>query len=112
MSKSTSNKTVPAEMVAEWTQLLKALQGDICDDYRCTDDPDDNQPGMFVTFGFTPSNEERDVSARWSYQTGDNSFTGGAYGHPVWGVVYLYRDSDCAELAQGAADEIEDSLCY
>jgi hypothetical protein len=107
---SKTNTTVPAEMVAEWTQLLKSLQGEICDDYRCSDDHSDDTPGMIVTFGFTPAGEENEAS--WSYQTGDNSFTGGAYGHGTWGVVHLFRDSDCASLANDAAGEIEEQLCY
>ena len=106
---STTYITEPTEeMIADWTKLLKALQGDIGDDYRCSDDPDDDTPGMCVTFGFTPEDEEQDAS--WSYQTGDNSYTGGAYGHPFWGVVCLYRDSDPAELARDAASEIAESV--
>lgn len=96
------------KMVPEWTKLLKSLKGDIADDYRATDDPDDNTPGMCVTIGFTPESEDKDAS--WSYQTGDNSYTGGAYGHPHWAVIYLYRRSNSRELAEEAADQIAE-LC-
>jgi hypothetical protein len=105
-----SNKvTAPTdEMVAEWVKLLTTLQGAIGDDYRASDDPDDETPGMQVTFGFTP--EDEDTNASWSYQTGDNSYTGGAYGHPFWGVVSLYRDSDPAKVAEDAASEIAEQV--
>ena len=91
-------------LIPEWERLVAALIPEIADDYRATDDPDDNEPGMCLTVGFTPETRERDAS--WGYQTGDNSFTGGAYSHPHWAVVYLSRDSKPAEVAQDIADEI------
>lgn len=99
-----------ADAVPTWTQLLEALKPQIRDDYRASDDPEDNTPGMCVTIGFTPETEEKHYS--WSYQTGDNSYTGGAYGHPIWGVIYLYRDSDAKELAEEAAAEIGEQAVY
>jgi len=89
-------------------KLLKSLKPDICDDYRASDDLDDNTPGMQVTIGVTP--HEEDGSLHWHYQTGDNLFTGGAYGHAHWGVVSLYRRSNCAELARECMGEIADSI--
>lgn len=91
----------------EITALLKQLKKDIGDDYRCSDDPEDNTPGMLVTIGATPDDEG---NLKWSYQTGDNSFTGGAYGHAHWGICYLYRRSKSAELAEQAVSEIADSI--
>lgn len=95
-------------LIPEWTKLLKSLKADICDDYRASDDPDDNTPGMCVTIGFTPSDEDSDCS--WSYQTGDNSFTGGAYGHANWAVISLYRRSNSTKLAKDIADQIAESI--
>lgn len=91
-------------LIPEWTKLFKALKSGIGDDYRASDDPDDNTPGMQVTIGFTPESEDKDAS--WSYQTGDNSYTGGAYGHPHWAVVSLYRRSNSRQLAKDCADQI------
>lgn len=92
-------------IVNQWAALLRLLKRDIADDYRATDDPDDKVPGMLVTFGL-------DADGEWSYQTGDNSYTGGAYGFPYWGLAYLHRRSNCKELAQHAfneaAEQIED----
>ena len=85
-------------LVNQWAALLRLLKRDIADDYRATNDPEDNTPGMQVTFGL-------DASGDWSYQTGDNSFTGGAYGHTAWGIAYLTRRSNCKELAQHAFNE-------
>lgn len=86
----------------EWARLLRRLKPDIGDEYRASDDPDDDIPGMQVTFGVT-LNEDGGLS--WSYQTGDNSYSGGAYGHPVWAVVSLYRRSNSRELAAEAMEE-------
>ena len=90
---------------SEIVSLLFALKGSIADDYRCTDDPDDDTPGMCVTIGASPD-------GRWNFQTGDNSYTGGAYGHPVWGVVYLYRDTDTDGAAEAVLDEIAEQMAY
>lgn len=91
--------------ISEITELLEFLQTTIADDYRATDDPEDNQPGMQVTIA---TDGDRDSSGQfsepWTYQTGDNSFAGNCYGYQYWGVGYLYRDSDCKEIA---ADMIE-----
>ena len=88
---------------SEWATLFAQLIPDIGDDYRASDGPDDGVPGMQVTIGATLAD---DGTLSWSYQTGDNSFTGGAYGHPHWAVVYLYRDSDPAAAAEAAASQI------
>lgn len=108
MSTNDLDKTL-CKLVPEWIRLLKSLKGDIGDKYRATDDPDDDKPGMCVTIGFTPADEDKDAS--WSYQTGDNSYTGGAYGHPHWVVIYLYRRSNSRELAEDAASQIADLVC-
>lgn len=89
------------------TLLLKSLKPQIGNDYRASDDPDDNTPGMCVTVGATPQD---DGSLSWHYQTGDNSYSGGAYGHHNWGVVSLYRRSNCKELAHDCVDQIAESI--
>lgn len=82
-------------------RLLVGLKAEIGDDYRC--DEDSAEPSMLVTIAC-------DTSGRWNYQTGDNSFTGGAYGLPYWALVYLYRDSNCLILAREACAELADMV--
>ena len=91
----TVEKNLPS--LTELSALLKSLKPNIGDEYRASDDPDDNRPGLCVTIGWTPE------TGRWS----DNSFSGGAYHHPVWAVVSLYRRSNSLELAR----DIQDELC-
>ena len=90
-------------LIQEVTELLKELQGHIDDDFRATDDAEDDAPGMQVTIA---SNNGAD----WTYQTGDNSFTGSCYHYHHWGVGYLYRDSDCAETAAEMVDEVMEGI--
>lgn len=85
--------------IKELRDLFIALKPCIGDEYRCSDDPDDSVPGMCVTVGVSEDGS-------WDYQTGDNSFTGGAYGHPDWAVVDLHRRSNSTELARDVQDQI------
>jgi hypothetical protein len=89
--------------VSEIESLLKSLKKEIDDDFRCSDDPDDNTPGMCVTIS------TKDGSS-WSYQTGDNSFTESCYGDPHWSVIYLYRRSNCKKLAEDAVEELKEAV--
>lgn len=82
--------------------LLIDLKGDIGDEYRASDDPEDTTPGMSVTIGWN------DKTGQWSYQTGDNSFTGGAYSYPIWAVVSLYRKSNSTDLAKDILSQLAD----
>lgn len=89
--------------IKQISALLKDLKKDIGDEYRATDDPEDSTPGMCVTVATTTGKE-------WSYQTGDNSYSGGCYSHPHWSVIYLHRRSNCTDLAREAVRELLDSV--
>lgn len=86
---------------ADFSEVLKAIKPLIYDDSRASDDCD--EPSVCVTFGVSWDQER---GFRWSYQTGDNSYFGGAYSHPEWCVVYLFRDSDCEELGVDAVAQL------
>lgn len=91
--------------VTEIYRLLVELKTQIGNDYRASEDPEDNTPGMSVTVGWSEDGS-------WSYQTGDNSFTGGAYGHPHWAVLSLYRRSNSRELARDAINQLSDCVAW
>lgn len=85
------------EFRADMVRLVAALIPDIGDEYRAyKPDPysDDDKPSMLLTIGADASG--------WGYQTGDNSYTGGAYGFADWSSVAICRDSD----PENVADEI------
>ena len=87
--------------IQDIVDTLNVLQQCIEDDF-CVD-VDDPKPGMLVTIATTDGDH-------WTYQTGDLSFFGNAYGHRHKSVLYLYRDSNLQELAQTAVDELQDDL--
>jgi hypothetical protein len=47
-------------------------------------------------------------SSSWNYQTGDNSFTGGAYGYRDWGVMDIYPNCSPTEVALDIVDQLEE----
>lgn len=89
--------------ISTLARLVRAVRGDIEDDYRATDDPDDDTPGVCLTVGADGNGADS-----WSYQTGDNSFAGGAYGYPHWAVVSVYRDDDSRKLARDILGQLAD----
>ena len=90
-------------MAREIASLLVDLKKQIDDDFRASDDPEDNTPGMQVTVS-------TDDMQSWNYQTGDNSYSGACYGDRHWSVIYLYRRSNCKELAQDAVNALADAV--
>ena len=46
----------------------------------------------------------------WNYQTGDNSYTGGAYSLPHWAVTSVLPDTDPLELYDSITDQLEELL--
>lgn len=77
--------------------LLKSLKRS-CLDPECRE--------LEVTIGVTSTDE----GLAWNYQTGDNSFTGGAYGHPHWVTTYLTPRSNCRELSTDVMQELKELL--
>lgn len=94
--------TFKAKILPEITALLKELQKDIGEEYRASED--DDTPSMQVTIALD------DNLDRWTYQTGDNSFSGSCYHYPYWGVDTLTRESDCAELADELIELVADGI--
>jgi len=97
-----------AELIPEWRSLIAALIPDIQDDFRAyemtEEEETDSEPSMLVTIG-----SDTELSS-WQYQTGDNSYSGGAYGFPHWAVVAIYRDSNPQEVAEDIAGQLADLI--
>lgn len=83
--------------------LVRAVKATIGDDYRASEY--DDTPGICITVGWN-------VSGEWSYQTGDNSYTGGAYGYPHWAVVSVYRRSNSVALARDIREQLLEVSAY
>jgi len=84
--------------IKELSTLVKAVKRSIDRGCRASCDPDDNLPGIQLTCGINYQGD-------WSYQTGDNSYTGGAYGYPYWAVVSVYRRTNSRDLAREILDQ-------
>jgi hypothetical protein len=84
--------------IKELSALIKAVKQSIDNDCRASDDNEDTLPGIQLTCGINYQGE-------WSYQTGDNSYTGGAYGYPYWAVISVYRRSNSRDLAREILDQ-------
>lgn len=85
--------------IKELSALVRELKPTIGDEYRAPGCEDDTAPSMQLTVGWQESGE-------WSYQTGDNSFTGGAYSYPHWAVVTIDRRSDSRAIAREIRDQL------
>jgi hypothetical protein len=90
--------------LSELAELVAGVQADITDDCRASEfeaSDDDSEPGIELTVG-------ADKSGDWSYQTGDNSYSGGAYGYPYWAVVGVYRDSNPRTIARDIRSQLSE----
>jgi len=80
-------------------RLILAIIPDIQDDYI---DEEGDEPFIQLTVGSDGTD--------WSWQTGDNSYTGGAYAYPHWAIVYITRDCDPMALALDIENQILDLM--
>jgi len=90
-------KTIKYPTIKEISLVIRFIKPDICDDYLADDE---TIPGIDITIGHDPKTGE------WDYQTGDNSFTGGAYGYPNWAVGRVYRRTNSRGLAKDLIDQL------
>lgn len=89
--------------IKELAQLIRDIKKDgIDDDFRAYEG--DEEPGILLTIGCS-------YDKPWSFQTGDNSFSGGAYGHRFWGIGAITRTCNSVELAKEIIDGCQESTC-
>lgn len=86
-------------------RLCRAVKQDICDEYHAFED--DDYPGIQLTVA---CGDDGGKNGNWSYQTGDNSYTGGAYSYPHWAVVGIYRTSNCKQIADDILNQLSDLI--
>ena len=51
-----------------------------------------------------------DDGESWNFQTGDNSYTGGAYGLPHWAVTAIYPGCEAEDVADDVLSQLVDLL--
>ena len=83
----------------EIRSLLISLKSTIHNDDRAYEGA--TLPSVAVTIGakITPD------GIVWTFQTGDNSYTGGVYGFPHWGVCDLHRRDNTTNLARDIVEQ-------
>jgi len=82
----------------ELARLVRSVREDISPEYRAFEG--DEEPGIQLTVGARHDS--------WSFQTGDNSFTGGAYSYAHWGVIGVYRDTNSFEAADDLIAQLDE----
>jgi hypothetical protein len=78
-------------LIKDLAELIRSIKPQIdkdCSAYEFSE-PDD-VPSILLTIGWS------DETGGWSYQTGDNSCTGGAYFYPHWATVAVCRRADAS----------------
>ncbi len=79
------------ENLDSWKSFLEPYESEV----------DDDPPTIELTIGL-PENFEGD---EWGCQTGDNSFTGGAYSFPNWLVAYVGHDTKTSDILEQLISE-------
>lgn len=69
--------------------------------------PDELEDGRWLSVTVGADGKGRES---WGWQTGDNSFTGGAYGYPHWAVVSLSRRCKSGEVADEILTQLRDLI--
>lgn len=82
-----------------WKGYLDPVSSNIEDDYLEDD-------GQWLDLTFSTNDEY----SSFGWQTGDNSFTGGAYGHPHWAVVSLSHFTTVKDLVTEVMDQWDDLI--
>ncbi len=50
------------------------------------------------------------LEGEYGWQSGDNSYTGGAYHYPVWAVVTIHRREKSAQIVRDIIQQLGDGL--
>jgi hypothetical protein len=80
-----------------------ALKATIRDDYAAECWEELPYPSMTITLAASLKH-----AGDWDIQTGDNSYSGVAYGYTYWAVEVLTRRSNTRELARQLIEELAD----
>jgi hypothetical protein len=83
--------------IKQLTELCRSIKETIAPEYRAFNE--DKCPGIQLTVGWSED-------GGWDYQTGDNSYSGGAYFYPHWAVVGVYKNSNCRDLARDIQNQL------
>ena len=69
--------------------------------------PDELEDGRWLSVTIGADGKGPDS---WDYQTGNNSFAGGAYGYPHWAVVSVSRRCNSGKVADEILTQLRDLI--
>jgi hypothetical protein len=98
LRKELCNLLLQVKKNQDWRSLRKDFASYIADGPAYID----------ITIGCTFDWEDGEIT--WNYQTGDNSYTGGAYGHPEWFTASILSRSNCKEIADDLISDISNRI--
>ena len=55
-----------------------------------------------LTVGWSPEDNS------WGWQTGDNSFTGGAYSHPLWAILTITHETEVNDTVDDIITQLDE----
>ena len=86
--------------IDQWRDTAKEIESE-----AIAYDPDNQEYlGLDLTIAASETGDD------WNFQTGDNSYTGGAYGLPNWAVTSIQPDSDPLEVYDDVIDQLEELM--
>ena len=88
--------------IKEVSALIRAVKAEISNEYRAFND--DEIPGIQLTIACN------DDMTEWTYQTGDNSYTGSCYHYQHWAVTGIYRNTNSRDAARDLINDLYDLL--
>ena len=99
-----------SENKAFMNQLIEIIEG-VKEEYTKYYIDDEEIECLQLTVG-SHGDEDYDGDIQFGCQTGDNSYTGAAYGYRCWGIAYIYDDTDSKETAVVLAGQLSEQIAY
>ena len=91
---------------------LVSIIDSIIEDYTNNYKDDEEIDYIQLTVGTNGDLCEVSGSVLFGCQTGDNSYSGGAYGFRNWGLGSIDDETDSDELAEEIIEQLSESLAY
>lgn len=95
----------------EVTEILQHFI-DAYGQYREEPEEGEEQEPIQITFATNGDLCSVSGSVQYGWQSGDNSYTGGAYGYSHWGIGYVDDESDAEEIANEIIEQLSELLAY
>lgn len=103
MKQKTFNNFWDKETVENLVAVINAVKKEIDDDMI---QEGGDEPSIQITISTDRA------CGQWSYQTGDNCYSGSCYGDPYWGVGRIHRDTDASELVRELIEDLANQIDF